>query len=120
MADGLIIVNDGCPKDVQVIKKGDTANCDGFLFSPDTEKQAEIDRDDAVEYKAISTKLEEKIKLQADENSVLEQRLKLYMDETHTLSQDVVKRDSNETFVRLGYFLLGVVATGLVIRNVRP
>lgn len=109
-----------CPQNVQVIHQNEKANCDGFLFSGPAEQAAEQDRDDSKYYKSLSDALQSKTDLQAEENQILEKRLKLYMDSTQSLSQDVAKRDSTETWVRLGYFVLGVLGTSLVVRNLRP
>jgi hypothetical protein len=108
---------DNC--NVAPIKKNAPAPCDGFYFNKDAEKQAETYRDDVSYYKALSDKLTDRAKTQDNENAVLEQRLKLYMDETQSLSKDIATHDSNETWIRLGYFVLGVVGTGLVVRNLR-
>lgn len=109
-----------CPKDVQIIKQGQTANCDGFIFSNNAEKQAEQYREDSIFYKSYSDKLNEKIKLEAAENDILQKRLNLYLNESQRLAEEVSKRDNNEGLYRFIYFALGVVATGLVVRNVRP
>lgn len=106
--------------DVKPVKKGDAAPCDGFYFNKDAEHQAEGYRDDATFYKSYSDKLNEKIKLEADENDVLQKRVNLYLQESQTLAQEVSKRDNNEGLYRFGYFLLGIVVTGLAVRNVRP
>lgn len=118
--DAQIITNDPCPKDVQVLQKGATANCDGFLFSHTAESNAEADRNNAAYYKSLSDSLDQKTKVQADENQVLEQRLKLYMDSTQSLSTDLAKRDTNESLYRFIYFGIGVITTGLIVRNLRP
>lgn len=109
-----------CPKDVQVIKQGQEANCDGFLFSNAAERQAEEYRSDSLFYKSYSDKLQEKIKLEATEIDILQQRLNLYIQESNTLSNEVAKRDNNESLYRFGYFVLGVITTGLLVRNLRP
>lgn len=109
-----------CDNPVSPIHTGEVAPCDGFIFSNDAEKQAEGYRADSQFYKSYSDQLNQKIKLEEDENSVLQQRLNLYVQESRTLAQDTAKHDSNESLFRFGYFLLGVLATGLVVRNVRP
>lgn len=109
-----------CVQDVQTIKQGDIANCDGFLFSDAAEKQAEQYRSDALFYKSYSDRLNEKVQLEANENDLLQKRLNLYVQESATLSQEVSKRDNNENLYRFAYFVLGVVTTGLVVRNIRP
>lgn len=108
-----------CPKDVQVIKQGQAANCDGFLFSDEAERDAEDYKNSADYFKELSDALKEKSRLQADENKILEQRLKLYVDTTQTLSQDLAKRDTNETLYRFVYFSLGVLVTGVIAVNVK-
>lgn len=95
-----------CRENVQPIKEGQVANCEGFLFSPQAESDA---------FKAKETS-----DLQKSENEILEQRLKLYMDENNTLAQNQAKHDSNESYIRLGYFVLGILVTGLTVRNLRP
>jgi hypothetical protein len=108
-----------CAQNVQVIKQGQTANCDGFVFSDAGEKQAEQDRSDALFYKSYSDSLTQKTTLQANENDKLQKRLNLYVQESSTLSTQVAKQNSNEGLYRFGYFLLGIVVTGLAVRNVR-
>lgn len=90
------------------------------MFSDAAEKDAATARDDAAYYKKMSDKLGERSKLQDDENAVLEQRLKMYMDATSNLSKEVATRDTTESYIRIGYFVLGVVVTGLAVRNIRP
>jgi len=115
---GQLSYGDTC--DVAPIKKGDAAPCDGFYFNKDAEHQAEQYRDDALFYKSYSDKLNEKVKIEADENDVLQKRVNLYLQESNTLAAEVSRRDNNETIYRFGYFLLGIVVTGLAVRNIRP
>lgn len=109
-----------CLKDVQVIKQGQEASCDGFLFSNTAEKQAEEYRSDSLFYKSYSDKLQEKIKLEDNEIDILQKRLNLYIQESNALSNEVAKRDNNEGLYRFAYFVLGIVTTGLLVRNIRP
>ncbi len=109
-----------CEDNVQVVKKGDTINCDGFLFGKNAEKDAEQDRADAKYYKSLSDKLQTKSDLEATENGILEQRLKLYMDSSQSLSKDLAQRDNSSTIHNIIWFGLGVVVTGLAVRNLRP
>ena len=108
-----------CPKDVQIIKAGDKANCDGFLFSKEAEQQAEQDRDDLSFYKIIYAAQTHKVDSLVDENNVLQKRLDLYIQESKTLSQEKARSETTETFIRIGYFTLGVFVTALVARNVQ-
>lgn len=95
-----------CPQNVQPIKEGQVANCEGYLFSPGAESEAH--------------KAKEIADLQRSENEILEQRLKLYMDTTSDLSKDIAKRDNNESYIRLFYFGLGVLVAGFAVRNSHP
>ncbi len=108
-----------CPQPVQPIKSGDKANCSGFIFSDAAEKQAEQYRSDSLFYKSYSDGVIQKDKLISDQNDVLQKRLNLYVQESSTLSTAIAKKDSNESLYRFGYFILGVVATGLIVRNLR-
>lgn len=109
-----------CPNPVQPIKNGEQANCDGFLFSDQAEKDASAYKNNAEYYEELSNAWAVKSKLQTDENQILEQRLKLYMDATSNLSKEVASRDNSESLYRFVYFGLGVLVTGLIVRNVSP
>lgn len=102
---GVYSYGDECPSPVQPVKQGQAAICDGYLFSPDAESKA---------YKA--SRLAD---LYKDENQILQERLNLYIQESKTLSQDIAKRDTNESLYRIIYFGLGVLVTGFVVRNIR-
>ncbi len=108
-----------CSKPVQVIEQGQTAECKGFLFSPQAEHDAANDRDNMDYYVNMNEAYRARQKLQEDENQVLEQRLKLYMDSTTNLSKEVASRDNNSNLYNVVWFGLGVIATALVVRNVR-
>jgi hypothetical protein len=97
---------DVCPTNVTPIDKGELAPCSGFLFSNAQEEESYKDH--------------QLVTLEKTENDILNQRLQLYMNEANTLSKAQASRDSTETFIRLAYFLAGVIGTGLVVRNVRP
>lgn len=94
-----------CPQNVQVIKQGQTANCDGFLFSPSAESDS---------YKA-----KQLADLEKTENDILNERLQLYMKQSDALAKDVGQRDNSESLYRFGYFLLGAIITGYIAVNVR-
>lgn len=108
-----------CPNNVQPIKKGEVAVCDGFLFSDGAEKTASQARDDADYYKKLSDKLQEKSDLEDKQSQILNDRLKLYIDESKALSKTVAQKDNTESLYRFVYFALGVVITGVIAVNVR-
>jgi hypothetical protein len=93
-----------CLTPVQPIKEGQIASCDGYLFSPSAESQA---------YKA--TRIAE---LQEKENKILEERLKNYQQQSAELAKQLGKKESTEDLVRIGYFTLGAILTGVIAANV--
>ena len=109
-----------CPKPVSVIKQGEVATCSGFLFSPEAEQQAEEYRADSEFYKRLNKSLNEKTGILENENEILQKRLNLYITQSEVLSKDKAQRDSTETLYRFISFGLGVLVTGLIVRNVRP
>lgn len=98
-----------CPEDIQVISKGDIANCDGLLFSPEASKKADQAIQDSKYYKGLSDKLEERKTLADKENDILSKRLQLYVDQSQTLATQV----TDDKYQKMIYFGLGVLATGL-------
>lgn len=95
-----------CAQNVQAIKEGQVANCEGYLFSPAAESEA---------YKATQL-----VDLYKDQNQILEERLKLYINESTQLAKEKARKDTTEDLIRIGYFLGGILTTALVVRNVRP
>lgn len=104
-----------CPEDVQVITKGQVANCDGILLSPAASKKANEAADDAKYYKALSDKLFER-RVQTDkETEILDKRLKLYMEQSQVLAEGLTRKENEDKWQRIMYFGLGVVATGIAV-----
>lgn len=105
----ILVVSNGvyatnCPKPVQPISEGQTANCSGYLFSPEAESKA---------YKAV-----ELSDLYKKENEILEKRLELYVRQSDVLAKQVARTENTESLYRLGYFALGVIITGVIASNV--
>lgn len=98
------LADDNCSVNVSPIKKGDTAQCSGYLFSPQAESEA---------YKATQVE-----KLRKEENEILQKRLDLYIKQSDVLAAAAAKRDTTDGLVRFGYFTLGVLVTGLIAANV--
>ena len=106
---------DKCPEDVQVIDKGQVANCSGVLLSPDASKKADESIEDAKYYKGLSDKLQLRISYSIKETDILETRLKLYMDQSQTLAEALVKEEHQSDWQKFGYILLGVIVTGVAV-----
>lgn len=93
-----------CISKVQAIKEGQSAQCTGYLFSPEAESSA---------WKA--TRISE---LQKEENEILEKRLNLYVQQSDALAKQLAKKETMEGLVRIGYFILGTVITATIASNV--
>jgi hypothetical protein len=93
-----------CTHPVQPIKEGQQAQCNGYLFSPETEEAA---------YKATRI-----VELQEKENKILEERLQLYKSQSESLAKDLGKKKSSEEFIRIGYFAFGAIITGIIASNI--
>jgi hypothetical protein len=104
-----------CPEDVQVINKGQVANCDGLLFSPEASKKVDETQQDAEYYKSLSAKLQIRHDYMLKEQEILDKRLKLYVDQSNTLAKEVIDKDNSDKWQKLGYFALGVLATGAAV-----
>lgn len=113
-----IISSDGCSQ-VKPIDKGQPAPCDGYFFPEEDMNQAQADRLQATYLGEINTLLVQKSELEGKENEILQRRLELYQKQANTLSEDVARRESNESLYRIGYFALGAVITGFIAANVR-
>lgn len=116
----LLIFNSPAFATVTPIKQGQPAPYDGFVFDHNSEGEAEQARINADYYKRLSDKQAEKIMLQDTESMILEKRLQLYINESNVLAKDRAINESTERLYILGAFALGVIATGLIVRNVRP
>lgn len=104
-----------CPDPVQVINKGQVANCDGVLLSPDASKKADEAIQDAKYYKNLSDQLLLRRDATNKEISVLDQRLKLYMDQSQTLASELTGKENEDKWQKIMYFGLGVLATGIAV-----
>lgn len=104
-----------CKTKVQVIKRGDIAECDGFLFSPQAEAEARQAVDDAKYYNDLSKLLHDRTDLMNKELATQDQRLKLYMDTNQILADQLVRKEHEDFWQKTVYFGLGVIVTGAAV-----
>jgi hypothetical protein len=104
-----------CPEDVQVIEKGQVANCDGLLMSPEASKKIDETQQDAKYYRELSEKLQLRQSYTDKEINILDQRLKLYVDQSEVLTREVNRKERENNWQKFMYFGLGVFATGIII-----
>lgn len=108
-----------CPKNVQPIKKGEAANCDGFLFSPETEKKANEAVEDVKYYKELNLRLTKRKELTDKEINILDRRLELYIKQSEQLSLEVHRKRSEDKWQKVIWFSLGVLATGIAVHGAK-
>lgn len=106
-----------CPEDIQVINKGDIANCSGLLFSPEASKKVDENQQDAEYYKKLNDQLYKRRDLSIKEVETLDKRLKLYMDQSETLARQLYKKEKEDKWQKVIYFSLGVIATGIAVKG---
>lgn len=96
-----------CKQNVQVIKVGEVAQCDGFLFSPQAEKKASQAVDDLKYYQDLSKLLHDRNDLKDKELSIQDQRLTLYMNSSRDLAEQVTRKEHEDFWQKTIYFFLG-------------
>lgn len=104
-----------CPEDVQVLAKGQVANCDGLLMSPKASKKADEAIQDAKYYKLLSDKLIERQDYTTKEINILDQRLKLYVEQSNTLAKELVYKENQDKWQRFVWFGAGILVAGLSV-----
>lgn len=100
-----------CPQNVQKLSKGQTANCDGYLFNPETELEART----AV---ATKDKMVEFTKIQSDMLDIQGKRIENFSKENERLQQRVEAQEKTNMYMNAIYFGLGVLVTGAIAVNV--
>lgn len=91
-----------CDKPVSYLQKGQVASCNGYLFSPEQEKEV---RDITIKFnelKMLSAKQDEL-------NSVLNQRIFVISEQNYNLREELKKTESSQTLETIIYFSLGIV-----------
>ena len=106
-----------CPKNVQPLKKGEVANCDGFLFSPETEQKAANAIDDAKYYKELNVRLFKRKELTDKEINILDKRLELYIKQSEVTALELNRKRSEDKWQKIIWFSLGVLATGIAVHG---
>lgn len=107
-----------CPKKVSPIKRGEVAQCDGFLFTDEAEKEASQARDDVKAYKEIVRLQDINITYLKKENDTANERLQNFIVQTRELSKQVVMHEDKSEWQKFIYFAAGVAATSIIVSNV--
>lgn len=100
-----------CEKDVTYLEKGTATPCEGYLFSPDKEKE--------VRYKVESYKyVNEFANKQGEIIVIMDQRLTNLQEHNKVLSEELNRKNKAKFWQSTFYFTLGVLVTGAIARNV--
>ena len=100
-----------------MINKGEIANCDGLLFSPEASKQVDETQEDAKYYKDLSDKLQVRRDYADKEINILDKRLHLYIQQSEILAKEVYRKEREDKWQKFLYFGLGVLATGIAVHG---
>ena len=104
-----------CVEEVQLIEKGQAANCTGFLFSPDAQEKA-VEAVEDVEYLSkVNEKLIRRQDLSDKHMNILDTRLNLYLKQSQVLATELHRKEKEDKFQKFIYFGLGVFATGIAV-----
>lgn len=106
-----------CPDDIQVISKGQVANCDGLLFSPKASQAADEAIEDAKYFKELSDKLLKRQELADQQISLLDKRLALHVEQNVILADQLVKKENQNKWEKVIYFTLGIIVTGVAVHG---
>jgi len=106
-----------CPDNVQVIKKGEVANCDGLLFSPEASKKVDDTQSDVVYLEKITAHLLKRRDLSIKEVETLDKRLHLYIEQSEILAKQLHRKEKEDKWQKMIYFGLGILATGIAVHG---
>lgn len=104
-----------CKESVQLIEAGQKAQCTGFLFSPDAERQASEAVLDLKYYKEINLKLLERKELAEQDYAIMENRMMLYQDQSVLLADKLNSAERYNKWDNMLWFGLGILATSLAV-----
>jgi len=107
-----------CEESVQLIEKGQVANCTGFLFSPEAEQQVAENESDLKYFKELNLKLERRQELSDKQINILEQRVFNYVEQTQILSEQIQRKERQSELQKYIWFALGIVVTSVAIHGV--
>lgn len=100
-----------CDKDVTYLEKGTATPCEGYLFSPNKEKE--------VRYQVESYKyVEQFANKQGEIINIMDERLTNLQEHNKMLSEELNRKDKAKFWQSTFYFTLGVLVTGAIAKNV--
>lgn len=97
---------------VKYIPKGTVTDFDGFLITPDTEKQFRLTDQELIFADSLILSYKTIIKSYDDNNTIMETRINNLQKQNETLIEQQSKLDG--TFSKVAMFLLGAATTVLI------
>lgn len=115
----LILVSTTCFADPVVVSldKGQVAPFDGYLFTPEKEKELRLLDSNVNYYKSLSDSLNTINKVQGDSLDKMQERITLRDTQIDNLTKRVNDSDTG-FFTKAGYFIFGAVVTGLIAQSI--
>lgn len=95
--------------DIKYVQKGQTVGYDGYLMTPETEKNFRLLSVDFDYYKALNTTLTNINNVQANELKIVDERIKNKDEQIGKLTDRLASQDN--FFSKLGMFMLGAGIT---------
>lgn len=91
-----------CLKPVTSIKKGTSAPCDGYIFTPEAEAENYRKLEQSKLYKELSENQEE-------QNNLVQERLNNYIQYSNDLNSELRKQQVRSDLTKVVYFLAGAL-----------
>lgn len=106
------------------LNSGDKAPAPGYLFSEDQAQSTRIQLLDCQDLTAINTSLQKSVDIYKQNQDLYSKQTTILLDQNQKLIEAEKSSSTLSTWEKIGYFSLGIIATGLafeaaktVIRN---
>ncbi len=97
---------------VVYLPKDQKAPYDGYLFTPDMEKEVRLNTINLKYSEELNASLVKINAIHKDNLQILDQRVKLYQDQSDSLAKSLESSRSTSFFEKTLYFGLGAIITG--------
>jgi hypothetical protein len=111
-------INASCDKPVTSLQKDQAAPCQGFLFTPEAEKDVRSQALDLELQKQINAAQERQIGLYKQETDILEEQRNLWKTQAEASTKALIESENNKSWEMFLWFGVGVAATTLITYGV--
>lgn len=112
-----VISNQAYAEDPVLLQKNDPAPYAGFLLSRETLQplyNAVLERDN---YKAVNESLKTSLTLEQSNNTRKDNQIDILLQQNDKLAKATYDSQSMNNWVKVGYFIGGILVTGLAIKG---